>query len=316
LLGGVLTRVFGWEAVFFVNVPLAGAALVLSFRLIGTDQATERHRVFDVPGALTATGAITLLVFSLVQGPNFGWISPTILLAAAAGLLLLGVFVIIERRSRDPLMPHRLLANHCVTMALAIAFMFMATFGSLLYFLSIYFQDVRGYDALETGLGFLLPTSVVVAGSALAGGVVTRFGMRRTLVTALALGAIGAVAIGLAVSPDSSYAALIPGLIAVSIGDGVVFTAMFIAGASGVRDHEQGIASGIVSTGSGIGAAVGLAILVLVANSRTRGILGEELRVATAEGISTAAFVIAGGIVMTLLIALNLRSAPATARTR
>jgi MFS family permease len=195
-------------------------------------------------------------------------------------------------------------------MALMIAFMFMATFGSLLYFLSIYFQDVRGYDALETGLAFLLPTAVVVAGSALAGRLVTRLGIRRTLVIALALGAIGAVALGLAVSADGSYATIIPGLVVVSIGDGVVFTTMFIAAATAVTDREQGIASGIVSTGSGVDAAVGLAILVLVANSGTKGLVGEALRLVTAEGIRTVAFVIAGGIVVTLLIALKLRNAP------
>jgi MFS family permease len=312
LLGGILTRAFGWEAVFFVNVPLAGLALILTFRLIEPDQVRDKDRVFDLPGALTATGAVTLLVFALVQGPILGWDSPEIYLAATAGLLLLGAFAVVERRSRDPLVPPRLLANRALTMALAIAFMFMATFGSLLYFLSIYLQDVRGYDALETGIGFVLPTAVVVAGSALAGHLVTRLGLRRTLVMALTLGTIGAVALGLAVSPDAT---LIPGLVIVSIGDGIVFTTMFIAAATGVPDREQGIASGIVSTGSGIGAAVGLAMLVLMANSGTTGLVGEGLRIATAEGIRTAAFVIAGGIVVTLLIALNLRAAPGVART-
>jgi EmrB/QacA subfamily drug resistance transporter len=310
LLGGILTRAFGWEAVFFVNVPLAGSALILTYLVIEADQARDENRMFDLPGALTATGAVTLLVFSLVQGPEFGWGSPTILAAAAAGLVLPGVFAAIERRSRDPLMPPRLLGNRSLTMALLLAFMFMATFGSLLYFLSIYFQNVLGYDALKTGLGFLLPTTMVVAASTFAGRVVTRFGMRRTLIAALIFGAVGAAAIGLAVSPDGAYAALIPGLIAVSIGDGVVFTSMFIAAATGVRDREQGVASGIVSTGSGIGAAVGLAILVLVANSGTMGLIGEELRVATAAGIKTAALVIAGGIVLTLLAALWLRTGP------
>jgi len=309
LLGGVLTRAFGWEAVFIVNVPLAGAALILAFRLIESDGARDRDRRFDLPGALTVTGAITLLVFALVQGPDAGWNSPGILIAATAGLLLLALFGVVERRSRDPLMPPRLLANRLLTMAVAIAFMFMATFGSLLYFLSIYFQNVRGYDALETGVAFLLPTAAVVAGSTIAGQVVTRFGLRFTLVSALAVGAGGAAALGFALSPDTSYATLIPGLVAVSIGDGVVFTSMFIAAAMGVTNREQGIASGIVSTGSGIGAAVGLAILVLVANSGTRGLLGEGLRIATAEGISTAAFVIAGGIVMMLMIALNVPAA-------
>jgi MFS family permease len=190
----------------------------------------------------------------------------------------------------------------------------MATFGSALYFLSIYFQDVRGYDALDAGIGFLLPTGVVVAGSALAGQAVTRFGIKRTLATALTVGAIGAVAVGLAVSPDGSYTTLIPGLVAISIGDGVVFTTMFIAAATGVTDREQGVASGIVSTSSGVGAAVGLAVLVLVANSGSKGLAGEALRIATAQGISTAAFAIGGGIVVTLLVALNLRTAPKVAR--
>jgi hypothetical protein len=109
-------------------------------------------------------------------------------------------------------------------------------------------------------------------------------------------------------SPDGSYASLIPGLVAVSIGDGVVFTTMFIAAGTGVTNREQGVASSIVSTGAGIGAAIGLATLVLVANSGAEGLLGEGLRIATAEGIRTAVFVVAGGILVTLVIALNVRT--------
>ncbi|UXN58322.1 MFS transporter [Phyllobacterium zundukense] len=150
---------------------------------------------------------------------------------------------------------------------------------------------------------------MVVAGSTFAGKVVTRLGLRRTLIVALAIGAAGAATLGLAMSPDGSYASLMPGLVAVSIGDGVVFTAMFIAAATGVADREHGVASGVVSTGSGIGAVVGLAILVLLANSGTEGLVGEGLRVATAEGIRTAVFAIAGGIAVTLLLALNLQTA-------
>jgi MFS family permease len=314
LLGGVLTRAFGWEAVFVVNVPLAGAALILTFWLIEADRPRDVDRLFDLPGALTATGAITLLVFALVQGPNLGWGSSGILVPAAAGLVLLVLFILVEQRSRDPLIPARLLANRVLTMALVIAFMFMAAFGSALYFLSLYFQNVRGYDALEAGIGFLLPSGVVVVGSALAGRAVTHFGIKHTLVTALTIGAIGAVALGLAVSRDGSYTALIPGLIALSIGDGVVFTTMFIAASTGVTDREQGVASAMVSTSSGIGAVLGLAVLVLVANASSDGLVDEELRIATARGISTAAFVIAGGIVVTLLVALNLRTGSETAR--
>lgn len=310
LLGGVLTQAFGWEAVFFVNVPLAGAAIILAFLLISRDQAPDADRRFDLPGALTATAAVTLLVLALVQGPEAGWGSPGIVAAAAVGLGLLGAFTVIERRSPDPLVPPRLLANRSLTLAVAVAFMFMATFGSLLYFLSIYFQDVWGYDALATGVAFLLPTAVVVTGSLLAGRVVSRVGVRRALLCALAVGGAGAAVLALTLTPDGGYARLVPGLVAVSFGDGMVFTTMFIAAATGVADHQQGVASGIVSTGSGVGAAVGLAVLVLVANAGTRGLGREALRIAAASGIRTAVFTIAGGIVAMFLVTLIFRTAP------
>lgn len=313
LLGGILTHALGWEAVFFVNVPLAGAAVLSALRLIPPDARRDAHRKFDLPGALCATLGVTLLVFAIIQGPNFGWDSPGILISAGAGLLLLAALVIIERRSRDPLVPPRLLANRNLDIATAIAFLFMATFGSMLYFLSLYLQNVHGYDALETGVGFVLPTMIVIAGSAFAGRATTRYGVRRTLVAALSTGALGALALGLTMSHDSSYVALIPGLIAISIGDGVVFTTMFIAAGTGVSDRDQGISSGIASTGAGIGAALGLAVLVLVANSGTEGLDGEALRIATADGLSTAVLVVAAGIALTVLVALPLtigRGAP------
>ncbi|MEJ8646332.1 MFS transporter [Streptomyces sp. MS1.HAVA.3] len=305
LLGGILTQAFGWEAVFFVNVALAGPALVLAFVVIPRDGEREKGRTFDLPGALSVSLGVTFVVFALVQGPGMGWLSPGILVSAAAGLLLIGAFVVIERRSSDPLMPPGLLANPNLITGVTIAFMFMATFGSVLYFLSLYFQDVLGYDALQTGASFLIPTAVVVAGSTVAGQLVTRFGLRRTLAAALAVGALGAVALGFAISPDGTYIELVPGLVVLSIGDGVVFTTMFIAAATGVPDRQQGIASGIASTGSGAGAAVGLAVLVLVATAGLDGLSGEQLRIATADGIRTALFVVAGGIALTFLVAVR-----------
>jgi EmrB/QacA subfamily drug resistance transporter len=307
LLGGVLTQALGWESVFFVNVPLAVIAITLAFALIPRDRERESGRRFDLPGSLSATLGITLLVFALVQGPNLGWGSPAILASFAGAVVSLSAFAAIELRSGDPLVPPQLVANRNLVTAVGIAFLFWATFGSVLYFLTLYFQNVRGYDALETGVAFLLPTAVVVCGSALAGQVVTRCGLRPTLIVALAVGALGALALGLAISPDGSYAALVPGLVLISIGDGVVFTTMFIAAGIGVADREQGVASGIASTSTSIGAAVGLALLVLVAAAGTEGLGGDALRIATADGLSTAVLVIAGGIAATALVALSLR---------
>jgi MFS family permease len=307
LLGGVLTHVFGWQAVFLVNVPLIAVAIPLAFGLLAADGERDAERRFDLPGALSATLGMTLVVFALVQGPERGWSAPEILAPGLGGALLLGIFARVERRSPDPLLRPALLANRNVATAAATAFMFMATFGSLLYFLSLYFQDVRGYDALQTGVAFLLPTAFVVAGSTLAGQLVTARGLRTTLVGALVTGVIGALALGLAMSPDGTYAALIPGLILVSVADGVAFTATFIAAGTGVDDGEHGVASAITSTASGVGASVGLAALVLIANAGTDGLGGEALRVATADGIATAVLAVAGGIALTLLVALNLR---------
>ncbi|CAM5332264.1 hypothetical protein [Streptomyces avidinii] len=108
----------------------------------------------------------------------------------------------------------------------------------------------------------------------------------------------------MAVTPDGSYAELVPGLVALSAGDGIVFTAMFIAAGTGVADRDQGIASGIASTGSGMGAAVGLALLVLVQTAGLGGLTGEPLREATAQGIGDALFAVAAGIALTFLVAL------------
>lgn len=307
LLGGVLTQAFGWQAVFLVNVAMAVPAMLLAFVIIPPDGAPAEDREFDLLGALSVTLGVTLIVFVAVRAPELGWLSPAVLFGAAAGLGLIGTFAVVERLARDPLIPPGLLANRNLITAVVIAFMFMATFGSVLYFLSIYFQQSLGFDALQTGAGFLIPTAVVVAGSALAGRIVTRFGLKTTLVTALGFGVAGAVALGFAISPDGSYARLIPGLVALSVGDGIVFTAMFIAAATGIADRDQGVASGVASTASGIGAALGLAILVLIATAGTDGMSGDRLRRATADGISTSLFYVAGGIAITLVIAILTR---------
>jgi MFS family permease len=311
LLGGVLTQALGWRAVFFVNVPLAALALALAFALIPPAQPHTRARSFDLPGALSVTAGVTLVVFALVQGSKLGWGSPAIVVGALLGTSLLVAFLVIEHRSRDPLVPRTLVANPHLVRAIAISFLFMATFGSMLFFLSIYFQDVGGYDPLQTGVAFLLPTVVVAAGSTLAGQLVSRLGLRRVTVSALAVGAAGAAALGLTMSAEISYADMVPGLIALSAGDGVVFTTMFIAAGTGVPDRQQGVASAMASTGGGVGAALGLALLVLVVNAGTEGLAGETARHARADGLADAAFVVAAGIVVMIAVALTLRPARA-----
>jgi MFS family permease len=307
LAGGALTSAFGWRAVFLVNVPLAGLALIAALALIDRDPPRDRARAFDVPGALAATGAVTFIVLALVEGPGFGWSSPLTIGILLLGLALGAAFIIIERRSPDPLLPSAMLRNPWLILGIITAFMFMATFGALLYFLSIFFQDVLRYSALETGLAFLLPTFIVVLASTLAGRLTSWLGLTATMIWALAIGIVGALAIRVTLSADTSFIAVVPGLIMVSIGDGVIFTTMFIAAATGVADREQGIASGIVSTASGVGAAVGLAVLVLIANAGTQGLADDALRAAMAEGISHAVYAIAIGVMLMLAFVIAFR---------
>ena len=275
-------------------------------------QGQERNRALGIwgaparpgwlAGALAAMSSVTLVVWALVQGPELGWGAPPVTVPAGLGLLLGWAFTRIERRARDPLLPRVLVGNPFVRLAVVLAFLFMATFGSLLYFVSIYLQDVLGYDALQTGLGFVVPTALVVAASALAEQISTRIGLRTTCLTALAIGATGAAALAYTLTADARYPELLPGLLLVGIGDGAMFTAMFIAAATGVEPHRQGVASAIVSTGSGVGAAVGLALLVLLANPGPEPLGVEALRIATADGIQAAVYAIATTIATTLII--------------
>ncbi|MEU0939396.1 MFS transporter [Embleya sp. NPDC059267] len=307
LLGGVLTRTLGWEAVFFVNVPLAGAAALLAFVALPADPAPVAGRRFDVFGALTATLGCTLIVFALVQGPESDRTDPRPLAGAALGVVLLAVFLIAEGRNPDPLMPPRLLRGRNLGTGMAVTFLFMATLGTLPYFLTVYFQGVHGYGALRTGFAFLVPMGGGLVGSLLGGRSATRFGVRSTLLVSLTVSAVGVSATGLGISASASYPDLVPGLLIFGLGQGVAYTTMFAAAATGVPGHEQGVASGMASTGQQVGGAMGLAVLVAIANSGTDGKTGEALRVATAHGLRTAVFAAAAGAGVAVLVALNFR---------
>ncbi|HSA53362.1 MAG TPA: MFS transporter [Yinghuangia sp.] len=307
LLGGVLTDAFGWEAVFFVNVPLAGAAALLAFALIAPDSPRASGGSFDLAGAFASTLGVTAVVYALVQGPEAGWLSGPVLTAAAVGVGLLAVFVVIELRSREPLLPLRLFTNRNLSVAAAVTFLFMGTFGTLQYFLTVYFQGVHGYDALTTGLAFLLPMVAIAIGSQGAGRLATRYGIRPVLGAALAVGSVGTVVLALGLAADASYVALVPGLFVMGLGQGAAYTLMFGAASLGVDAGEQGVASGVASTSQQVGGAVGLALLVAVANSGLDGLTGDALRTATTDGLRTAVLIAAAGVAATALVALGLR---------
>ncbi|TCC41301.1 MFS transporter [Kribbella speibonae] len=293
LLGGVLTQAFGWPAIFFVNVPLAAAGVVAAVRLIPADGSARSGRRFDVPGALAATAGITAVVFALVQGPATGW-SGDSLAAGAIGVVLLVGFVVIESRSADPLLPLDLLRIRNLRTGVLVITLFAATLGPLLYFETVYFQEVHGYNALQTGLAYLVPTVAIFVGANLGGRLATRFGLHVTLASSLALAAVGVAWLGLIISTSASYVVLVPALLILGLGQGSAFTTMYAAASTGVAAEHQGVGSGTASTGQQVGNAVGLAVLVAAANHPN-----------PITGLRTAILLAAAGVLITAAAALT-----------
>ncbi|MWK34359.1 MFS transporter [Actinomadura sp. J1-007] len=306
LLGGVLTQAYGWPAVFFVNVPLAAGVAVAALAVIPKDRRAEERRRFDLPGALTVTGGVTLLVFGLVQGPEAGWSSAAVVAAFVLAAVLLGVFAAVEARGRDPLMPPRLLRNRSLAVGVASTFVYMATFGALPYFLTVLFQNVHRFSALETGLAFLVPSAAIAAGTQIGGRMAGALGTRRTLVVGFVGGVAGTAALAAGFALDAAFLTTVPGLVVSGVGQGIAWTAMWIAASTGVAPREQGVANGMASTALNLGNAIGLAVLTAVANAGTGGLSGVPLRAAVADGGRTAVLLATAGMAVGAFVALAL----------
>ncbi|MGW5260586.1 MFS transporter [Microbispora sp. NPDC004025] len=310
LLGGLLTGAFGWQAVFFVNVPPAVAAAAAAFVVL-TPDGRRRAGGFDLPGALTGTAGGTLLVFTVAQAGERGWASPAVLASAVVGAALLAGFFVIERRGRTPLLPPRLLANRHTSAGAVAILVYGLTLQCVPYFLTLHFQDVLGYGAVESGLAFLGPTLAITAGNLAAERLIPRLGLRGTLVVSLGVGAAGTAALASLLSPGASYLGLLPGLAGYGLGAGLSFATMFMVASTGVAPHEQGVVSGLSSTVLQAGSAAGLAVLVSAAGRDTAGLTGQALRAATSEGLRSAVWIAAAISVIGVAAALALSPAPA-----
>ncbi len=299
LLGGVLTDWFGWSAVFFVNVPLVAIAVLLVRPLLTADAPKSGTRSFGLPSALTATAGITLIVFAIVQGPVSGWVSTPVMVAFAAGVGALLAYAFLDRRSRDPLVPAQLTSNRQLRLGVTITFLYMATFGTLLYFLTTFFQDVQHRGPLATGLAFLVPMAAIAIGAQTAGRLAPRFGAIRLMIASLLIGGVGTVLLFLAISTNVSYPALMPALIVTGLGQGAGYTLMFGIAATGVAAHQQGTAAGLASTTQQIGGAVGLAVLIAIAQAATAGDLTSRLVDIASDQVRIATLAAAIGIFAT-----------------
>ncbi|TDC74419.1 MFS transporter, partial [Actinomadura sp. 7K507] len=306
LLGGVLTHAVGWEAVFLVNVPLVVAGTAGAFVLLDRDGPRERGRGFDIPGALTGTAGSTLLVFAVAQGPEAGWTAPSVVASAVLAVVLLTAFITIEARTANPLMPLRLFANPNLRAGLLVILTFGITMQNLVYFLTLYFQDVLGYSALRGGLAFLSLSAVIGIANLVAERLIIRIGARTTLITALLLGSGGGALMALGMRTDGSYWTILAGLVVYGSGMGMIYPTMFGASGTGVADDDQGAAGGMANTALQIGTSVGLAILVSVSTSGLAGLTGETLRAATSDGLRNAVYIAAALTLAGIFAALTL----------
>jgi EmrB/QacA subfamily drug resistance transporter len=313
LLGGILTEYAGWEWVLWVNVPIGLAAAAIAPRLLPESRHAESGG-FDFAGAVSVTAGLSLLVYTLVDANDVGWLSGQTLGLGAVALALFAVFIGVELRSKAPLVPFAIFRKRTITGINIVALLIAMSLFSMFFFISLYMQQVLGYSAIKAGLSYLPLAGGIIVSAGVASGLVTRFGFKPILIVGLLLTAVGLTWFS-QVEVGGSYVGdiLFPSLIA-AVGLGFAFVPMTIAAVSGVTSEEAGLASGLINTSQQVGGALGLAILASIANSRTDSLMVDAggavsaLPNALTEGFQIAFTVGAGFAILGAILAATLIS--------
>ena len=272
ILGGFLTEYASWRWVLFVNVPVALLAVVGALRFV-PESRDVRARGFDVPGALLVTGGLVALVYALVEGNGLGWTSARTLGMLALAVILLAAFVVVQRRSADPLVDFRLFRSRTLLGADIGALFIGAGIFAVFFFLILWMQQVNDYSPIRSGFAFLPMTVFIVVGAAIASQLLGRTGPRPLLIVGPALSAAGMLLLALRLDPTSSYLTMVlPSLVLIALGMGLTFVALTSAAVAGVPEEDAGVASALLNAGQQVGGALGLAILTAVSTARTEAI--------------------------------------------
>src|SRR6201989_1170552 len=269
LLGGALTSALSWSWIFFINVPVGIAVIALAPRLLGESRADLAHRHFDLPGAASITSGLMLLVFAMTRAVQHGWGSTeTVVLLAVSVALIVGFFLI-ELRSKAPLLPLRIFRLRTLTGSNVAGLLMGGAIFSQFFLRTLYMQQVLHYSALKTGVAYIGLTLTIIAFSAVAQGLVTRFGVRRVLPVGLGLSTV-ALALFAPLPVDGHYFwDLFPGFVISGLGLAFVFIPMSIGALTGVRPADAGIASGLIHTSPQIGGRGGVAAATTIATTFT-----------------------------------------------
>lgn len=270
ILGGLLTSLLSWRWAFLVNVPVAALVVALAPRVIGEDRPRERARL-DVPGAVTVTAGLLLLVFGLTQAGEHGWTAPATLVGLAAGAGLLVAFWFVERRAGEPLVPTGLLKRRNIVWGNTAGLVAFTTETSLVFLLTLYLQKVLGYSPLATGLAFGVLGLGTVLGGTLGGRTVGRFGARATIAAGgLVQAAATLPLVALGTSGDWIWL-LLAATFAGGVGNMLVIVAFMVTATSGLPDAEQGRATGIATMSQQVGITMGTPIMSAIATAAMAG---------------------------------------------
>jgi EmrB/QacA subfamily drug resistance transporter len=315
VLGGFLVEAFSWPWIFFVNIPVGIAAFVLSLRFVPESKDEHAHTSFDLLGAVTVTGGLVALVYGIVRAGESGWGSAEVVGFLALAAVLLGSFVLVERRSAEPLVRLSIFSVRTVRGANVAMFVIAAGMFAMFFFNTLYVQKVLGWSPLESGLAFLPFTGGIIVGAGLAQPLLRKLGAREVPVIGSMLAAAGLL-LFLRLTPESTYVGdILPGIVLTSIGMGLVFVPVTLIATSGVPVDDAGLASGLYNTSQQIGGALGLALLTTLATNRTEDELASLGRrpteADTAEALvsgfhvtwlASAILIAAGGLLLVVLL--------------
>jgi EmrB/QacA subfamily drug resistance transporter len=311
LLGGILTSGLSWRWVLFVNVPIGIVAAALAPRVLLESRADDGTKGFDLPGAVTVTGGLALLVYAVVEAVNVGWGSSSTVLCLAGSIALLVAFVVIELRQPHPLLPFAIFRLRTLRGADIVGLLIGMSLFSMFFFISLYLQEVLHLSPIKAGLDYLPLAFGIILSAGIASQLVTRIGFKLTLIMGMLFIAAGLIWFSRVRYPGGSFAAdvLGPSILA-AVGLGFSFVPVTIAAVSGVEPREAGLASGLINTSQQVGGALGLAILATLANSRTKSLANSGVHnhlIALTKGFDRAflvgaGFAVVGAILAALLI--------------
>jgi EmrB/QacA subfamily drug resistance transporter len=310
LAGGVLTQSINWHWIFFVNIPIGIATAVLAMRLLERDRGIGFGGGADVLGAVLITGALMLLVYTIVKpAADYGWGSSRTLALGSVALALLVCFIVREATARNPLIPLRIFRSRNVAGANVIQALVVAGLFGMFFMGALYLQRVLHYGALETGLAFL-PATIVIGTLSLrySERLVMRFGARPTLVPGLVLCMSGLLLFTQAPVEGGYVTHVLPVMILLGGGAGLSFPALMTLAMSGATQRDAGLASGLVNTSLQVGGALGLAVLATLSATRSDHLRakGEATASALTSGYHLAFLVGAALVLAAIVVAVAL----------